>query len=76
MGNCCGNTQQRTNALRTLADKPDLICLICQERYGAEEAAVLNCSHILHTNCLKNWIDRKLKEGIIPLTCPEENCDY
>ena len=43
-----------------------VFCLICQEdiNFCHEEISVLNCGHLFHKKCLKQWLDTNS-------TCPE-----
>lgn len=32
------------------------MCPICLEVYAGDKAIVLNCSHMFHSHCIRDWI--------------------
>ena len=63
-----GAKQEVVDALPTIAGCPDDACLICQDKFAAEERPTsMPCAHAFHLDCLKPWLSEHN-------TCP--TCRY
>ena len=51
----------------TVEDK-DINCSICIEKNN-NNSIILECKHVFHFNCIRNWI-KKCKNDNIQITCP------
>lgn len=67
--------QPKAGEKRAAPAEADEECTICREPFGEDDTVYLKCEggkgniHRFHVNCLKDWHDRRAREGEI-FTCP------
>ena len=58
---------------RQLTSKGENVCFLCLKEIdekSKDNVKLFCCQKIFHLECLKNWIDEKLKNGPVLLACP------
>lgn len=51
------------------------VCSICFEKiYSGKITTVEECKHALHEECFLPYLQGKIKEGVVNLTCPFNEC--
>ena len=51
-------------------------CGVCFEEYDEGNIyPLISCEHIFHNECLAQYLNTKIKDGILEIKCPEQKCD-
>ena len=65
------NKQNKRNQKETadapiipLSELDDISCTICFKRINKDELEILECEHIFHSSCLKQWKRTDLKNDL------------
>ena len=65
------NKQNKRNQKETadapiipLSELDDILCTICFKKINKDELEILECEHIFHSSCLKQWKRTDLKNDL------------
>ena len=58
------NKRNQKETADTLTEHHDILCTICFKQINKDELEILECGHIFHSSCLKQWKRTDLKKDL------------